>query len=82
MTTILASGSTDGDGNMPDLGAAIDSAGRGQVLELRLTLPVPWPEWIGPINVADAIAEAIRPHVQRLISVNIDGNALSVQWEA
>lgn len=82
MSTILASGSVGADGDMSALGAAIDSAGRGQILELQLTLPVPWPEWIGPINVADAIAGAIQPHVQRLISVSIDGNTLSVQWEA
>ncbi|MGE5619047.1 MAG: hypothetical protein ACM3US_07285 [Sphingomonadaceae bacterium] len=82
MSTVLSSGSVGADGDMSGLGAAIDSAGAGEVLELQLTLPVPWPEWIGPINVADAIAGAIRPHVQRLISVSISGNVLSVVWEA
>lgn len=79
---VLGSGVIDGSGNVEELGAAIDSASPGAVMNLKLSLPVPFPEWIGPWNVLASIADAIRPHVSRLIEVRTDGNDLLVRWRA
>ncbi len=76
------SGQIGGDGSgLSDLEAAVNAAVPGQLLELHITAPFPWPEWVGPVKVTDAIWAAVSPFV-RLRQVRTENQDLIIVWEA
>lgn len=81
-SAVLASGSALGKDLAGPLGSAIEAAGVGAVLQIRLTAPVPWPEWVGPVNVLQALADAVGPLVPQLLGVWTDdaGRTLVIRW--